>query len=318
VHAKTMPSLETISRPQLLGVSTPLPTIALAPIFRLQPVPRPMPTLAKQCDHFICVTCGTQFRETAGPPKNCPICLDERQYVGPDGQAWTTLRAMQCQGFKNVFREMEPGVASITIEPKFAIGQRAFLIQTPAGNILWDCVSLIDDATIAAVMKCGPLAAIAISHPHYYTSMVEWSAALGNVPIHLHAADRQWVQRPDPRIHFWEGDAKPLSGDLRLIHTPGHFAGFQVLHWPGGADGRGALFSGDQPQVCADPNWVSFMWSYPNYIPLGANDVRKIAQTLEPLPFDRIYGAFPPGVVKTNAKDVMARSVKRYLARVGT
>ena len=276
----------------------------------------PMPDLAKQRDHFLCATCGTQFRETAGPPQSCPICLDERQYVHPDGQAWTTVAAMRQAGFKNVFAELEPNVASITTEPKFGIGQRAFLIRAPGGNILWDCVSLIDDATIAAVKKFGPLAAVAISHPHYYTSMVEWSAALGDVPIHLHAADREWVQRPDPRIQFWEGDTKPVPGDLRLIHTPGHFDGFQVLHWPAGADGRGVLFSGDQPQVCADPNWVSFMWSYPNYIPLGEAEVRKIAEILEPVPFERIYGAFPHGVVKANAKDVMTRSVKRYLARI--
>ncbi len=276
-----------------------------------------MPDTAKQRDFYLCTTCGTQYGETAGAPEKCPICLDERQYVGPGGQAWTTLAAMRRQGFANVFREEEPGVVSIRTEPKFGIGQRAFLIRTGAGNILWDCVSLIDDATVAAVKQFGPVAAIAISHPHYYTSMVEWSAALGDVPIHLHAADREWVQRPDARIQFWEGDSKALPGDVRLIHTPGHFAGFEVLHWPAGAEGRGALFSGDQPQICPDPNWVSFMWSYPNYVPLGAVDVRKIAQILEPVAFDRIYGAFPHGVVKANAKEVMARSVKRYLARVG-
>jgi hypothetical protein len=279
-------------------------------------VPSLTPDPGKQRDFFICVTCGTQFHETTGGPENCPICLDERQYVGPDGQTWTTLAAMRRQGFRNVFREMEDRVVSITTQPKFGIGQRAFLIRTPAGNILWDCVSLIDDATISAVKEVGPVAAIVISHPHYYTSMVEWSAALGDVPIQLHAADRQWVQRPDPRIQFWEGDSKALPGDLRLIHTPGHFAGFQVLHWPAGVGGRGVLFSGDQPQVCADPNWVSFMWSYPNYIPLGAEEVRKIAEILEPWPFDRIYGAFPHGVVGTNAKKVIERSVKRYLGRL--
>ena len=275
-----------------------------------------MPDLTCQRDFFICATCGTQFRETTGAPENCPICLDERQYVGPNGQAWTTLATLRQQGFRNLIHEMEPGVFSIGTEPKFGIGQRAFLVRTPTGNILWDCVSLIDDATIAAIEKLGGLVAIAISHPHYYSSMVEWSAAFADVPIYLHAADREWVQRPDPRIQFWKGDAKSLPGNLRLVHTPGHFAGYQVLHWPAGAEGRGVLFSGDQPQVCADPNWVSFMWSYPNYIPLSADEVRKIAEILKPLRFDRIYGAFPHAVVHTNAKTVMNRSVARYLARV--
>jgi len=93
--------------------------------------------------------------------------------------------------------------------------------------------------------------------------------------------------------------AKPATASRRLAPHPypGRFAGFQVLYWPVGAGGRSVLFSGDQPQVCADPNWVNFMWSYPNYIPLGAEDIRKIAQILEPWPFDRISGAFPRGVV---------------------
>ena len=63
--------------------------------------------------------------------------------------------------------------------------------------MLWDCLALIDDATIDVLKGLGGIAAIAISHPHYYTTMVEWSRALGGVPIHLHAADRKWVTRPE-------------------------------------------------------------------------------------------------------------------------
>ncbi|MBV8769958.1 MAG: MBL fold metallo-hydrolase, partial [Hyphomicrobiales bacterium] len=40
---------------------------------------------------FICVTCGTQFSPTEAPPSLCPICTDDRQFVGWEGQAWTTL-----------------------------------------------------------------------------------------------------------------------------------------------------------------------------------------------------------------------------------
>ena len=31
---------------------------------------------------------------------------------------------------------------------KFAIGQRAMLLQTESGNILWDMISLLDDDTV--------------------------------------------------------------------------------------------------------------------------------------------------------------------------
>lgn len=40
-------------------------------------------------------------------------------------------------------------------EPKFGIGQRAILVQTPGGNLLWDCLSLVDDETVAALQRLG-------------------------------------------------------------------------------------------------------------------------------------------------------------------
>src|SRR5438477_223461 len=42
-------------------------------------------------NHYICVTCGTQFAKTDQSPSRCPICEDERQFVNWDGQVWTTL-----------------------------------------------------------------------------------------------------------------------------------------------------------------------------------------------------------------------------------
>ena len=138
---------------------------------------------------YLCVTCATQFPESAKPPEHCPICEDERQYVNPDGQAWTTLEKLRTT-HKNTIKKEEEGLYSINTEPKFGIGQRAFLIQTPKGNLLWDCVGLIDDATVSRVKELGGIAEIAISHPHYYTAMVEWSRAFGNAPIHIHEAER--------------------------------------------------------------------------------------------------------------------------------
>jgi hypothetical protein len=265
----------------------------------------------------ICVTCGTQFSERQAPPAECPICRDERQYVGHDGQEWITLDDMRRGDWRNAVREQEPNLFGIGTEPKFAIGERALLVRTPSGNILWDCISFLDDATIEAVRKLGGISAIAISHPHYYSSMVEWSRAFGDAPIHLHEADRQWVQRPDPAVRFWSGPTKELADGITLVHTGGHFDGFQVLHWRDGADRRGVLLSGDQPQVCADPKWVSFMWSYPNYIPLSAREVQRITATLKPWPYERLYGAFWPGVVSTEAATVVKRSAERYIRSLG-
>lgn len=267
---------------------------------------------------YVCITCGSQFTESSGPPDHCPICEDERQYVNPDGQAWMTLDQIRAT-HKNTIKQEEESLHSINTVPKFSIGQRAFLIQTPEGNVLWDCVSLIDDATVSRIKELGGIAEIAISHPHYYTTMVEWSRAFGNAPIHIHEAERPWVMRPDPSVRFWKGESLKLRGGLNLVRTGGHFEGYQVLLWPAGAGGVGALMAGDQPQICMDPKQVSFMYSYPNYIPLNATAIRHVVQCLEPLAYDRIYGAFfirGKGVITSGGKDVVRRSADRYLKAI--
>jgi hypothetical protein len=219
-----------------------------------------------------------------------------------DGQKWITLEELG-RGHGNVFLTEEPGVHSIFTEPAFGIGERAFLICTSAGNVLWDCIALIDQPSIDAIRRMGGIDAIAISHPHYYTTMIEWSNAFGNAPIHIHKSDQAWVMRPHENVRFWLGETLNLLDGLTLIHTPGHFDGFQVLHWRDGVGGKGTLFSADQPQVCMDRRWLSFMYSYPNLIPLDPESVQNIVRILEPWSFDRIYGAFPKRTVASEGKD---------------
>jgi len=265
---------------------------------------------------FICTTCATQFAESPVPPAACPICDDERQYVGWDGQQWTTLEALR-EKHHTLIKEEEPGLSGIGTEPAFAINQRALLIKSSGGNVLWDCIPLLDDATVEAVQADGGISAIAISHPHYYSSMVEWSAAFGGAPIYLHAADRAWVMRPDPAIHFWEGDTHPFHDNLTLIRCGGHFEGGTVLHWPAGAAGRGALLTGDTIYVAQDRRTVSFMRSFPNYIPLGAAAVRHIVEMVEPYAYDRIYSAWWGRVLDRLARAAVAFSAERYIRAIG-
>ena len=230
---------------------------------------------------------------------------------------WTTLAELR-RDHRNAARPIEPWLTGFTTEPRVAIGQQAHLIETPAGNVLWNCISFIDDETVAEVMRHGGLAAIAVSHPHFYTGMVEWSRAFGDVPVLLHADDRAWVMRPDSAIRFWEGEtADPLPGSgLTLVLCGGHFPGSCVLHWAGGAEGRGALLTGDTITVVADRRWVTFMYSYPNLIPLGAEEVRRIVAAVEPFAFDRIYGGWHGSVVAADAKAAVRRSAQRYLAHI--
>jgi glyoxylase-like metal-dependent hydrolase (beta-lactamase superfamily II) len=262
----------------------------------------------------MCVTCGTQFPPAEQPPRNCPICEDERQYVGWQGQQWTTLQALQ-QDRHNTIRTVEPGLTGIGTSPAFAIGQRALLVQSRGGNVLWDCISLIDEATIAQVKALGGISAIAISHPHFYSAMVEWSRAF-NAPIYLHAANREWVMRPDPAVVFWEGETQALADDLTLVRCGGHFPGGTVLHWPAGASGRGALLTGDIINVVQDRRYVSFMYSFPNLIPLSPAAVRRVVAAVEPFAYDRIYSAWWDKVVSQDARQAVHRSAERYIAHI--
>lgn len=263
----------------------------------------------------ICVTCGTQFGDTAADPVSCPICTDERQYIGLKGQQWTTLDDLR-RDYRTEIQKEEPGLTSFSVDPKFGIGQRAFLVETASGNVLWDCISLLDAAAVQQIEKLGVPSAIAISHPHYYTCMVEWSRAFGDVPIYLHAADAKWVMRPDKNIRFWDGEVQELPGGLRLVRCGGHFEGATVLHWPGGASGKGALLTGDTIQVVPDRNWVSFMYSYPNLVPLNERAVQRIFRAVVGLTFDRIYGAFSGLTVQDGGKQAMIRSAGRYLKSI--
>jgi glyoxylase-like metal-dependent hydrolase (beta-lactamase superfamily II) len=265
--------------------------------------------------NFICKTCGTEFAATAEPPRHCPICDDERQYVGWDGQCWTTMDDLR-KDHRNAIRPEEPCLTGIITEPAFAIGQRALLVHTPAGNVLWDCVSLIDDATVAALHSLGGIAAIAISHPHFYSAMVEWSRAFGGVPVYTHAGDHVHVMRPDPAVRYWEGDTCALLDGITLIRCGGHFAGSSVLHWAAGAEGRGALLTGDTIYVVSDRRYASFMRSYPNLIPLPAQAVRRIAGAVEPFAFDRLYSAWPGRVIASGARAAVAQSAERYIRAI--
>jgi hypothetical protein len=265
--------------------------------------------------NFICTTCGTQHAASDQPPAACVICEDERQYVKATGQQWTTLERLRLIN-RNSVKFEEPGLISIGVDPPFAIGQRALFLRTNKVNVLWDCLPLLDEAVVLAIRALGGISAIAISHPHYYSSMVEWSRAFGGIPIYLHVADRKWVMRPDKAIVFWEGETHTLENDLTLVRCGGHFDGGTVLHWAGGAAGLGALLTGDIIQVVADRKHVSFMYSYPNYIPLPASAIQSIMRAAEPFEFDRVYGAFWDMVIESDGKAVVSRSAERYLRAI--
>ena len=269
-------------------------------------------------ENFICRTCGVEYAESESPPSSCPICEDPRQFVGWDGQLWTTMAEMKAEGYRNEVKEEEPGLTGIGINPSFSIGQRGLLVQTPQGNYLYDCISYLDDEAIQAIKALGGIQGICFSHPHFYDSMVTWSRAFDDAPIYIPEADKEHVMRPDPAIRYWDGKTLELATGVTLIQCGGHFEGSSVLHWADGADGKGALLVGDSTTVVPDRRYVSFMTSYPNLIPLSVGEVRRILKAIEPYPFDRIYGGWWRRNILTGGAEAMQRSADRYLHHIGS
>ena len=267
----------------------------------------------EQMATWICQGCGVQHADTAEPPDVCAICEDEREGVPDSGQQWTTMADLE-RTHRTEIREEEPGLHGIGMDPSFGIGQRGLLIVTPRGNVLWDCTSLLDQPASSRITELGGLSAICMSHPHFYGAHVDFADAF-DARILLPVADREWIQRPSSRIELFTDRAEPLPG-LAVIRIGGHFDGASVLHWPSGADGHGALLTGDTITVGQDRSWVSFMWSYPNYIPLNGRCITAIAERAGALEFDRIYGGWWGHVVVHDGPAAIRRSAERYLSHL--
>ncbi|MGA7205783.1 MAG: hydrolase [Specibacter sp.] len=258
-----------------------------------------------------CATCAIEHPDTPEPPQVCEICADERQFIPAGGQRWTTRDTLAAQGFRIAVTALEPGLHAVEAVPELGIGQRGLLVQTSHGNVLWEPPGFIDDAGIAAVRALGGVAAITASHPHLTGSSIQWSQAFGGVPVHVAAADRQWIRRPDPVIHLWADRVELLPG-LAMHQCGGHFAGSSVLHWPAGVDGRGALLTGDTIAIGADMHSVNAMRSYVNNIPLPRKAIQRILDVSAPLAFDRLYGAFRQ--IDAGARQITVDSLHRYMA----
>ena len=264
---------------------------------------------------FICSTCGTQYPPAAQPPERCRICDDDRQHVGWDGQRWTTHDVLAAE--LHVRIEPDHDLLGVGVHERFAIPQRALLVPSAdAGNVLWDCTSVVTADAVDRLNDAGGVDLIAISHPHFYASMVEWSDAFGGVPILVHAADEEWISRRSPAVRTWDGDRLVLSPTVTLLHLPGHFPGSAALHWTAAPGGRAVLLAGDSLHVAGDRRHVTVMHSVPNYIPVGASTIADLQRRLAGIAFDDLYG-FTWGLnIVGGADQAVADSLDRYLQAI--
>lgn len=249
----------------------------------------------------ICTTCGTEFpQDTDG----CIICMDDRQYIPDGGQTWTTHEELADKRSVRI-KAVHENLYELTVVPTFALGNRAFLIITPHGNILWDCIPLLSEPAIQFIQSKGGLRAIAFSHPHYYSNMHTWAETF-NCPVYIHQSDAAWITDKSERIHLWEGAELRLLDGVSIINIGGHFPGSAVLH----VDKQ--LFAGDSLYISRSRQYISSMYSYPNQIPLPLKETNRIYAQLESVDFDSIYCAsFDNQQLVGNAKAIFADSFRK-------
>jgi hypothetical protein len=227
------------------------------------------------------------------------------------------LAELRSRSYTNRWKqfELDDRFFSIWTEPKIAIGQRCVLIRTPLGNVMWDCITYLDDETVEKINDLGGLAAIVISHPHYYTTHLEWAETF-DCPVYLSWEDKEWLNRLDrlgKARTFIEGREEDIEvqGEktgVKALKLGGHFPGSLVClafgrllvadtlvttpsglgDWsigPEGDSGRG----GERPPGMTS---FAFMWSIPNMIPLSADEIQGMWDVLKGHEFESTHGAF--------------------------
>ena len=260
-------------------------------------------------NQIICCTCGTAYL-LESVPEICSTCLDERQWVPQDGQVWTKSADLHKKHSVKLNR-IKDRLYELEINPMFAIGQRAMLVLSDQGNILWDCIPMLDEMTIEFIRAKGGLKAIAFSHPHFYSNMNEW-AEVFDCPLYIHKKDESHIVTKGPHLQLWTGDELPLWEGMRVLNIGGHFEGSSILHVPF-LSPEGSILCGDTLFLSPSKKHFSAVYSSPNRIPLPLTEMKRIKNRLEEISFDGFYGYIKTQNLENEVKKVLEESLARYV-----
>ncbi|KDQ06584.1 hypothetical protein BOTBODRAFT_39495 [Botryobasidium botryosum FD-172 SS1] len=298
----------------------------------------------KDKDLLICITCGNQFPVTstadiAPAPHKCRVCEDPRQFVPATGQEWTTYQKLLDADTKNKFMPIDEDdrIVRILTDPGVGISQTPIILRTPRGIAIWDCCAFLDPSTVSDILAMTsaeqPLLGIFISHPHFYGSSLTWARALG-CSIYVHERDREWWLREDGledgRVVWWNGTKLDIVEGLSVIRCGGHFDGSSVMHWDrssskdnaaGDASAphptSGVVLCSDTFGIAPDRRTVTFLWSYPNMLPLPPQEVTKVWSALRPLQFEDAYSSWPGVQLNGEARKKVLDGARRFIQLEG-
>jgi hypothetical protein len=254
----------------------------------------------------ICNACGTKFPVEKLLPELCPICADDRQYIPDSIQTWTSSSEL-AENHRVEIREINENLYQLKLVPSFSIGQRAFLVLAPEGNILWDCIPLLDENAVDFIESKGGLKAIAFSHPHFYSNMNDWAEKFA-CPIYIHQSDEQWIFDKSDRIKLWSGLEKEFWDGIKIHNIGGHFAGSSILQ----LSSTKTILCGDTFVLSLSKKHLAAMHSYPNRIPLPISEIARIKERMNLIDFDVLHGWFDTQSLESDAKKILENSLARY------
>ncbi|TXT07490.1 hypothetical protein VHUM_03210 [Vanrija humicola] len=291
---------------------------------------RALDALADDSSLPVCATCATQY---PAPRRDCTHAKLSGSTDHPQARGATTSSATSRTRASRSSRpsRSSPSLRRVSISPACVKLTPAFLLETFEGSFIWDCSAVLTPPLIAHLTHLRrPLKAMAISHPHFFSTSLTWARALG-VPLYINALDKEWYQRRESagadEVVFWSGTQR-LSSTLTLIECGGHFPGSCVLHWDraaepltSDADARapdtGLLLVADTVMVQPTQKGITFMWSIPNAIPLHPTDVLHIQNVLREYDYDSVSSTWPDRWVRAGAARIFDESVETYLSATG-
>ena len=232
---------------------------------------------------YCCANCGFWQRYFEVPP-SCPVCLDYRHPLPPDG--WRFLTSEEVDGrVETTWEEVRPGLVQFANRPAIGIGPCGYLVVREGGNVAFEGATWYSEAALAEIERLGGVRYLSASHPHVYGGL--WRLVERFDPeVVIHQDDLPFAQAFKVSWPF-AGEAE-LAPDVRLLHTGGHTPGHTVLYLPG----RRTLFCGDALKFklatypVGQATHVSTHKAYDAHIPLSHADVRAYRAVMAPLDFE--------------------------------
>ena len=248
-------------------------------------------------EHYACSNCGHwQVWFSGQTPLGCPICMDTRNALPPDGwdfkdEPWAEAT------FTTHWREVAPDLWAFWCTPKFGLGATGWLMIRDDGNVMFESCPWYSADALARIRALGGVAVLASSHPHGYGAL--WQVQREFEPVlTVHRADISYTKAF--RVTWPADDVHELAPGLTLHHVGGHYEGHSVLH---DALNR-RLFVGDALKIEQEADGTSTAISchkaFHYEIPLSHGELAKYVEVFRTLPFDTALTPFEyaPGVTR--------------------